>query len=179
MKRKISTLLMAGTLLLTTSCIGSFSLTNTIYQWNNTVGEKFVNALVFAGLVIIPVYEVTLFVDGIVINTIEFWSGSNPIAANEDLNESQIVSANGKTYKITAKRNKFIAEQIEGEGKGEKAELVFHPEENSWYLNHNGTSTKIVNVEDDVVTVFGKNSLPQVYSLNDVMEYQHNGLAMQ
>ena len=40
------------------SCIGSFSLTNKLLSWNNTIGNKFVNELVFFAFWVIPVYEI-------------------------------------------------------------------------------------------------------------------------
>ena len=62
------------------SCIGSFSLTKKVHEWNQNLGNKFVNELVFIAFCIVPVYEVAAFIDAIVINSIEFWSGSNPVA---------------------------------------------------------------------------------------------------
>ena len=45
--------------LMTSSCIGSFALTNKLLSWNKQVGNKFVNELVFFAFWIIPVYEVS------------------------------------------------------------------------------------------------------------------------
>lgn len=151
MKRRIKNLflaLAAGTLLLQSSCIGSFNLTNSLYNWNNSLGDKWVNALVFAGFVIVPVYGATLFIDGIILNTIEFWGGSNPISMKEGEMEQQIITRNGATYKITAVKNKFITEQIEGPAKGQIAEFEFVPQEKCWYLNMNGKHKKLVEVNE-------------------------------
>ena len=65
------------------SCIGSFKLWNGLLEWNKSLGNKFVNELVFIALNIVPVYGIASFADILVLNTIEFWSGSNPMAANE------------------------------------------------------------------------------------------------
>ena len=43
-----------------TSCIGSFALTNKLLSWNNSIGSKIVNELVFIGLWVLPVYEVSV-----------------------------------------------------------------------------------------------------------------------
>ncbi len=87
MKKKYLTLavatLLAGSML--TSCIGSFSLTNKLLSWNHQVSNKFVNELVFFAFWIIPVYEVTALADVLVLNSIEFWSGSNPIACGKTM----------------------------------------------------------------------------------------------
>jgi hypothetical protein len=134
--------LLAATLLFN-SCIGSFGLTNKLYSWNNDVGDKFVNELVFLAFVIIPVYGVTLFIDGIILNSIEFWSGSNPVAMEDGEEESQYVKSGDKEYMITATKNKFVIEQISGPQAGEIAEIIFAPEEQSCYLNYKGEINKI------------------------------------
>lgn len=64
------------------SCIGSFALTNKVIKWNNQVGSKFINELVFFAFWVLPVYEVTSLADLIVLNSIEFWSGNNPVEAS-------------------------------------------------------------------------------------------------
>lgn len=67
-------------------CYGSFAATKALHSWNGKVsGNKFVNTLVFWGLIIIPVYGLFTLGDGIIFNVIEFWGGSNPIAMGEDV----------------------------------------------------------------------------------------------
>jgi len=63
--------------LMFSSCIGSFTLTNKVLAWNKTVGDKFVNEVVFLCFNIIPVYSVSIFADAVVLNSLEFWTGSN------------------------------------------------------------------------------------------------------
>ena len=62
-----------------TSCIGKFALTHKVLGWNHQISNKFVNELVFVGFWILPIYEISALADLLVINSIEFWSGSNPI----------------------------------------------------------------------------------------------------
>lgn len=57
------------------SCIGSFALFNKVLDWNQGLGNKFVNELVFICLNIIPVYGISALIDAIVLNTIEFGQG--------------------------------------------------------------------------------------------------------
>ncbi|HHU58418.1 MAG TPA: DUF3332 domain-containing protein [Bacteroidales bacterium] len=143
---------------LQTSCIGSFKLTNNLYNWNNSVGEKFVNEVVFLAMLIVPVYEVTLFIDGVILNTIEFWTGSNPIAMEEGASESQIVEQNGVAYEVTASQNRFDFVQLSGDNAGEAGALVFNPEENSWSYEGENESYKLVQLEDnDQAKVFFPN----------------------
>ena len=74
---KVVACLMAGSLM-STSCIGSFSLFNKYAHWQRTMtSNKYVNAIV--GFFLMPIIGgITLFVDSVVLNTIEFWSGDNP-----------------------------------------------------------------------------------------------------
>ena len=71
---KVAVFLLAGSLL-TSSCIGSFSLFNKYEKWQcNMTGNKYVNGIV--GLILQPIVgSVCLLVDSLVLNTIEFWSG--------------------------------------------------------------------------------------------------------
>jgi len=75
-------LLGAGLALTASGCWGGFGLSKKLYDWNATVGNKWVVWLVFFLFSIIPVYGVCLMVDALVINSIEFWSGSNPMGNN-------------------------------------------------------------------------------------------------
>ncbi len=86
------------------SCIGSFALTSKVLGWNRQVGNKFVNELVFFAFWILPVYEVTAIADVLVINSIEFWSGNNPLTASTKVIDSDhgryLVKCDGKGYDI-------------------------------------------------------------------------------
>ena len=125
-----------------TGCFGSFKLTNSLYDWNTSIGSDFGKEAVFLLFVIIPVYGVTLFIDTIILNTIEYWSGSSPMSMNEGDHEIQIVKNHGNTYQITATKNKFHVEQLDGKKAGQQYELVYHEDEASWYIEANGISKK-------------------------------------
>ncbi|MDR1939081.1 MAG: DUF3332 domain-containing protein [Tannerellaceae bacterium] len=49
-------------------------------NWNNSIGDKWANELIFLIMCIIPVYEISVVLDSIFLNTIEFWTGENPIS---------------------------------------------------------------------------------------------------
>ena len=105
-KRIISAvaILLASSMMFT-SCIGSFGLTNKVRTWNQSISNKFVNELVFIGFWILPVYEISILSDMLVINSIEFWSGSNPVIAGKKTIKSEngeyLVEWNKSGYKIT------------------------------------------------------------------------------
>ena len=65
--------------LLVSGCYGPFNLTRRLYQWNSQVGDKWEKELVFLLLVALPVYELTALGDAIVFNSMEFWTGRNPV----------------------------------------------------------------------------------------------------
>lgn len=64
-------------------CYGSFALTKKVYQWNGSLGNKFLKTAVMWGLNIVPVYGLATLGDAVIFNLIEFWTGSNPVAANQ------------------------------------------------------------------------------------------------
>jgi hypothetical protein len=66
-------------------CYGRFALTRKLYNWNGQVtNNDFANSAIMWVLLIIPVYGVLGLVDFLVLNTIEVFTGSNPVAVNED-----------------------------------------------------------------------------------------------
>lgn len=137
-----------STLFLTTGCFGKFSLTRKVYEIHQSIaGEdmtgKIIKNLLFwvAGHV---VYSATGFVDIFVLNVIEFWTGSNPLAMNVHQKETQIVERNGVKYEIVATQNKFEVKQLNGEKKGLIQSVSFNPSELAWYNTSNGASTKMI-----------------------------------
>ena len=106
-KRYLSVALIAilASSMMFTSCIGSFKLTNKVLTWNKQVGSKFVNELVFVAFWILPVYELSGLADLLVLNSIEFWSGENPVQAStktiDGKNGRYIVKSDKNGYTIT------------------------------------------------------------------------------
>ena len=76
---------MVSLLVTTTACYGPFNLTRTVHKWNGTikgsgdVSAKWMKEIIFLALVIVPVYQVSTLADALVFNSIEFWTGDNPI----------------------------------------------------------------------------------------------------
>ncbi len=138
---KISALLLAATIVLS-SCIGSFRLTNNIKDWNEGLGDKFVNELVFVALHIVPVYPIAMFVDGVVLNSVEFWTGDNPVA---EVGETKVVkNSNGDEIEIVATENGYSLSN------GETAmNLVFDKEQQLWSAEYNNQVTKLVKLNGD------------------------------
>lgn len=133
-------LALAGSMLCT-SCIGSFALTNKLLGWNRQIGNKFLNELVFFAFWIIPVYEVTALADVVVLNSVEFWSGSNPVTASTRVIEGQdgkyLVECDSNGYTITSMND------------GSKVRLAFEESDNSWSVVTEGNSYKFMTMVDD------------------------------
>jgi hypothetical protein len=72
----------AGGAWLLSGCFGSFGATHALYDWNKRVDDnKWLRWLVFLVFVILPVYSLFILADVLVLNTIEFFSGKNPIGS--------------------------------------------------------------------------------------------------
>ena len=123
------------------SCIGSLGLTNKLLTWNRHIDNKFVNELVFFAFWILPVYEVSGLADLLVLNSIEFWSGSNPVAKGKKVingNDGRyLVECDGKGYTITS------------ENDGSVARFDFNENERSWSYTVNGESHTLFTFVDD------------------------------
>jgi len=159
MKRKfmvMATAILVSSSMLFSSCIGSFSLFNKLLGWNNTVGDKWVNELVFIALWIVPVYEIASFIDIVILNSIEFWTGENP-------------TAEVKVQEIDTKEGKFIVttdangHKVQKAGSDELVEFRFNADVNGWDL--------VVDNEDI-------NPLFQFVGDNQALVYLANGSTM-
>ena len=63
----------------TAGCFGPFNLTRRLYQWNQQVGAKWEREFMFILLAWAPVYGVSVLADAVVFNSMEFWTGNNPV----------------------------------------------------------------------------------------------------
>lgn len=142
MKKTSVICLALASCLLTSSCIGSFNLFGKLRKWNNQIGPKFVNELVFIAFWIVPVYEVAFLADILVLNSIEFWSGSNPVTAGQKV-------IDGKDGKYLAKWDKtgYTITQL---STGKEMRLDFTQETKTWSLRlADGSSMELMTFVDD------------------------------
>ena len=127
MKKAIVTLLCAGMIVLS-GCYGSNACYNKLHDWNGTLGNKWLNSIVyFLGFWIFPVYGICLWlVDGLVLNTVEFWTGSNPLASGDSYYEKD---AQGNS--VAAVKNADGSMSVElTTAEGQKANLTLQRDEN-------------------------------------------------
>lgn len=141
--------LMLGIGTMSTGCFGSFALVGKVYKWNKGLGNKWMQSIVMWGLFIIPVYEFCGFVDIVILNLVEFWTGSNPVAMGPKDKESQVVMGkDGNSYEITATQNRFEVIQLSGDNKGTKQVMLFNPEAKSCSLVIDGKESKLVQYDE-------------------------------
>jgi len=77
-RRSISAGLLAAAML-AGGCLGPFNLTKRLYQWNTQVGTKWESEFMFLLLVLVPAYGLATVGDAVIFNSMEFWTGSNPV----------------------------------------------------------------------------------------------------
>ena len=139
---KLTTFLFAG-MLLCSSCIGSFGLFNRVLDWNKDVtGNKFLNELIF--IIISPAYAVCGTADLLIFNTVEFWSGSNPLAKNVGKTQ-QVMGQDGKYYAVKTLQDGYEITEPDGE----MLKFLYDKETDSWSQVENGQTKEIFRFNAD------------------------------
>jgi hypothetical protein len=88
--KKIITALALASMLGTTSCVGPYNAFNSVASWNSRATDnKWLNELIYIGLYIVPVYQVAALGDAVIFNSLEFWTGDNPIKKPEEFKTQQ------------------------------------------------------------------------------------------
>ncbi len=163
----IATVVALSASMMMQSCIGSFALFNKVKAWNDHVGDKFVNEIVFVAMWILPVYELSFAADLLILNSIEFWSGNNPALAQTQVIDGKdaryLVARNASGYTITNMTTKQVTR------------FNFNAQDNSWSLVNNGQEVKLFNFVDDThVNVINRDGGYTTVELSQpgVMAYQ-------
>ena len=96
-RRGIALALLLGFVPVASACFGSFNLTRRVYQFNKSVAaDKWVRWLVF--IAVSPIYPAAATVDLLFANTLEFWTGDNPITAK--LEPGSVVGPDGAVVSL-------------------------------------------------------------------------------
>jgi hypothetical protein len=136
----VAVALLAGSVLCS-SCIGSYSLFNKYEKWQcNMTDTKIVNGIV--GLILEPfVGGLAFLVDHVVLNTIEFWTGSNPIASNTQTVKGQ----DGRFYAVKTTRQGYEIKAPTGE----VTYFIHNEKDDSWSMKQNGVVKEIFRFNAD------------------------------
>ena len=140
MKKKVfslAILALSGTMMLN-SCIGSYALFNKFVSWETrATNSKFVNAIL--GFIITPVAgPICLLVDAFVLNTIEFWSGDNPMASNVGKTQ-QIMGQDGLIYAVKTLKNGYEVTRPNGQ----VVVFTYNKKQKAWYMEAEGQQTQL------------------------------------
>lgn len=154
-KRSLALALLAALLL--ANCYGSFTLTRKIYNWNGDLENKFLRSAMFWVLTIVPVYEAGAFVDAVLLNTIEFWMGENPVSLNGKEQIEKTVRANGKLYNVAVGQSQIRIRETEGPHAGKEITLVFDETLRAWFLKSESGLQRIVTFADREVVLYHPN----------------------
>lgn len=99
-------------------CFGSFGATRLLWNFNKNVHSNvFVQTLVMWCFTILPAYELFMFADWLILNMIEFFTGSPVVGSNVQFVPGEdgtitAVGENGESLKFTAvAENRMIVEQ--------------------------------------------------------------------
>ena len=136
----VAALLLASSMMYT-SCVGSYSLFNAYAKWQtHMTSNKYVNGIVgiILGSIAVPI---SMFVDSLVLNTIEFWSGSNPLAEST----KTIKGEDGRNYLVKTTRQGYEITAPTGE-----VTLLIHDEQtDSWSMSQNGVVKELFRYNGD------------------------------
>jgi hypothetical protein len=76
---RIGTALVAVSLV-ASGCYGPFNLTRRLYNWNGQIHQgKWEKEFMFLILAWVPVYGLAVAGDALIFNSMEFWTGNNPV----------------------------------------------------------------------------------------------------
>lgn len=142
MVRGFSLVVGAAMMLQVTGCYGNFALTRKLYNWNGTLGDKWINSVATWVMVILPVYGIAGFVDFAILNLIEFWTGKNPVTLKPGEKDIKVVEHEGRKYRLTATTNRLEVEPLDGQSA--PASLVFDPSTGSWSAESDNGSRRLI-----------------------------------
>ena len=112
-------------------------------NWNRNISTKFVNELVFLACNVIPVYGICYLADALVINSIEFWSGSNPMAGVGDV--KKVKGENGN-YLVKTLENGY---SVQKEGETMVMELFYDQEQSTWNVEFEGNTAELLKMNEN------------------------------
>ena len=144
---KVTVCLLIGSFMFS-SCIGSFSLFNKYASWQKDMTDnKFINAIV--GFFLMPIVGgITLFIDAVVLNTIEFWTGDNPVAENIGKTKN-VMGSDGVLYAVKTLRNGYEIKAPTGE----ITYLLYDKKNDSWSISQNGVTKELFRFNEDHTSI--------------------------
>lgn len=150
MKARMRFVAIALAVVLLAGCMGSFRLTKSLYNWNGTVGDPYVNHAVFWVLGVTGIYGITFLVDMWGLNLIEFWTGANPMDGANATLDREIITPDGQRMMLHAEHNRMTIT----DDAGTVTQLSYNATTGNWLLDAAGQSTVIANQDGDLLTLY-------------------------
>ena len=168
---KVAICLLASSVLFSSCMVGSWSLFNKYADWQTHMSSnKFVNAIV--GLVLGSVcYPIASLVDALVLNSIEFWTGDNPVASNIGKTQN-VMGQDGRLYAVKTLKNGYEIKS----STGEVMLFTYNKKNNSWSMTKDGMVKEIFRFNEDGKSIkVGMNGESRDFTLNEqgVIEAQY------
>ena len=116
MRRKLAAIVLVS--FFATGCTGSFNLTRGVYNLHHGQDDKWSDELYFLAVTLLPVYGLATFADAIVFNSIEFWTGENPIEYSNTEKKTRVVRHGDQEILITydPQTDQILISSVAGEG---------------------------------------------------------------
>jgi hypothetical protein len=114
----------------TTGCTGSFNLTRKVYNFHRSQTDKWSDELCFLIVALLPVYGLATLADAIVFNSIEFWTGKNPVDMSYNPPSSRIVQ-NGKEKYLLSYNKKTDQVSLTSLAQGNNHGIIFERTDNT------------------------------------------------
>lgn len=164
---KVAVCLLASSFLFSSCFVGKYGLWNKYINWqNNMSSSKFLNAIV--GFILVPIVGgVCSLVDVVVLNTIEFWSGNNPVQANIGKTQ-QVMGQDGRYYAVTTLKDGYEVKSPDGE----ITYFIHNAENDSWSMEQNGIVKEIFRFNADGSIQSRINGSEQNFTLNETGVYE-------
>jgi hypothetical protein len=162
-----------------TGCFGKFVLVKKLYAFNESVSSnKFVQTLIFWVFCLLPIYEFAAIADAVVLNLIEFWTGSNPLAMNEGDTQQRVVEADGQKATLTfADRGRSVRIELTAPGRatrvlqfrGSEAAAEMRDERGQVLVSSRPGAAGGIEVVDGSGNVLAQHGAAEVMALSDTL----------
>lgn len=91
MKKGIATLMLVCFVFVSSGCTGTFQLTKKVYNWHRQQSDKWSDEFGFLVCALLPIYGISTLADALVFNSIEFWTGKNPVQQAQTGTNTKVV----------------------------------------------------------------------------------------
>lgn len=143
--------------LATAGCFGRFALTQKVYEFNREVdSSKWIQWLAFLVLNVVPVYPFAVVIDAVFANSVEFWTGANPVVGTAAGGETKVVRGPaGEVVRMTRLAPGVVDVSVAApDGTVQQLTLVLEREALAAY-DHDGTLVARVGDRDGAPALIG------------------------